>query len=44
LQSRFAKPGQNLGRTHQVTLGDEGANAELILRAVNGNVRIDKSY
>jgi hypothetical protein len=44
LQSRFAKPGQNLGREHQVTLGDEGANAELTLRAVNGNVRIDKSY
>ena len=44
LQSRFAKPGQNLGRTYQVTLGDEGANAELTLRAANGNVRVDKSY
>ncbi len=44
LQSRFAEPGQNLGRTLETTLGDEGANAELTLRAVNGNVRIDKSY
>jgi hypothetical protein len=44
LQSRFANPGENLGKQHEVTLGDEGANAELVLRAVNGNVRIDKSY
>ena len=44
LQSRFAKPGENLGRALDVTLGDEGANAELVLRATNGNVRIDKSY
>ena len=44
MQSRFERPGQNLGRTHETTLGDEGANAQLILRAVNGNVRIDKSY
>jgi hypothetical protein len=44
LQSRFAAPGQNLGRTLETTLGDEGANAELTLRATNGNVRIDKSY
>ena len=44
LQSRFAKPGQNLGRTHEMTLGDDSANAELTLRATNGNVRIDKSY
>ena len=44
LQSRFAKPGQDLGRTLETTLGEEGANAELVLRAMNGNVRIDKSY
>ena len=44
LQSRFAKPGENLGRKLETTLGDEGANAELMLRATNGNVRIDKSY
>lgn len=44
LQSRFAKPGENLGRKLETTLGDESANAELTLRATNGNVRIDKSY
>ena len=44
LQSRFAQPGQNLGKTHEITLGDDSTNAELILRATNGNVRIDKSY
>ena len=44
LQSRFAEPGQNLGRKLQTTVGSEGANAELVLRAANGNVRIEKSY
>ena len=44
LQSRFAKPGENLGRKFETTLGEEGANADLTLRANNGNVRIDKSY
>lgn len=45
LQSRFAQPGANLGRTLQTTLGDESeVSAELTLRAENGNVRIDKSY
>ncbi|HSH39456.1 MAG TPA: hypothetical protein VK993_11790, partial [Chthoniobacterales bacterium] len=44
LQSRFAQPGQNLGRSLETTLGKERSNAEMTLRATNGNVRIDKSY
>ena len=44
LQSRFARPGEQLGRKLQTTLGEESSNADLTLRATNGNVRIDKSY
>ena len=43
LQSRFAEPGENLGRTLQTTLGED-ISGEFTLRAVNGNIRIDKSY
>ena len=44
LQSKFAKPGENLGKALQTTIGDDSTNGELLLRAANGNVRIDKSY
>lgn len=44
LQSRFAKPGENLGKAWQTTIGDDSTNGDLVLRAANGNVRVDKSY
>ena len=44
LQSKFARPGENLGKALQTTIGDDSTNGELLLRAPNGNVRIDKSY